>query len=171
PTEENDRTYGGHVRISTTPFVVTAGKMQFKTKDIKCYTNDDKSSPDWLKPRYERDEARKVINEVCIGTNNWEVKHTETKPSDHVTPLYTFTVELKNGKTYLGFDKELCKKVFEGIVDKWLGGWVEGGGYEKCVLNIITGAEKRKGEPWGGQVSVEDIHFDFFVGKGGEEEN
>ncbi|KAL9037749.1 MAG: hypothetical protein Q9180_003547, partial [Flavoplaca navasiana] len=118
PTEENNRTYGGHVRISTTPFVVTAGKMEFKTKDIKCYTNDDKSAPDWLKPRYERDEARKAINEVCIGTNNWEVKHTETKPSDHVTPLYTFTVELKNGKTYLGFDKALCKKVFEGIVDK-----------------------------------------------------
>ncbi|KAL8837209.1 MAG: hypothetical protein Q9176_005840 [Flavoplaca citrina] len=151
PTEANDRTYGGHVRISTTPFVVTAGKMEFKTKDIKCSTNDDKSSPDWLKPRYERDEARKAINEVCIGTSNWEVKHTEIAPWDHATPLYTFTVELKNGKTYLGFDKALCKKVFEGIVDK-------------C-------AEKRKGEPWGGRVSVEDINFDFFVGKGDEKED
>ncbi|KAL8879344.1 MAG: hypothetical protein Q9198_003024 [Flavoplaca austrocitrina] len=151
PTEENDRTYGGHVRISTTPFVVTAGRMEFKTKDIKCSTNDDKTSPDWLKPRYDRDEARKVINEVCIGTSNWEVKHTEIAPWDHVTPLYTFTVELKNGKTYLGFDKALCKKVFEGIVDK-------------C-------AEKRKGEPWGGRVSVEDINFDFFVGKEDEKED
>lgn len=118
PIEENDRSYGGHARISTTPFVVTASKMQFKTKDIKCYTNDDNSSPDWLKPRYDRDEARKAINDVCIGTNKWQVKHTETKPSDHVTPLYTFTVEMKNGKTYVGFDLELCKKVFEGIVDK-----------------------------------------------------
>ena len=118
PTEENDRTYGGHVRISTTPFVVTAGKMEFEIKDIKCYTNDDKSSPDWLKPRYYRDEARKAINDVCTETGKWEVNHMETAPWDHVTPLYTFTVELKNGKTYLGFDRELCKKVFEGIVDK-----------------------------------------------------
>ena len=34
----------------------------------------------------------------------------------------------------------------------------------------FIGAEKRKGEPWGGQVTVEGIDVDFFVGKAGKEE-
>lgn len=36
---------------------------------------------------------------------------------------------------------------------------------------ILLGGEKRNGEQWGGQVLVEDIFFDVFLGKGGEEPN
>lgn len=31
------------------------------------------------------------------------------------------------------------------------------------------GKDQRKGEPWGGNWSIQDIKIDFFVGKGGED--
>lgn len=33
-------------------------------------------------------------------------------------PLYTFTVDVKKGEVWVGFDKGLCVKAFESIVKK-----------------------------------------------------
>ncbi|KAL8750407.1 MAG: hypothetical protein Q9199_007090 [Rusavskia elegans] len=143
---QGDRSYGGHVDTGKLDFDASASKIDQDEKDIDCYTT--KEDLEILRsPFFDQPGALAAIQKACSGPDRWQFEHVDYDPIVKNKPLYTFTADVKKGEVWVGFDKGLCVKAFEGIVKKY----------------------QRKGEPWGGNWNIEDIKFDFFVGKGGED--
>lgn len=114
---EGDRSYGGHVDTGKLDYDASAGKVDQDEKDIDCYTTTEDLEI-LRSPFFNEAGALAAIQKACSGPDRWQFEHVDSNPNVKDEPLYTFTVDVKKGQVWVGFDKGLCVKAFEGIVKK-----------------------------------------------------